>query len=188
MKLHSEREMLGRNRKESLKPNVKLDMSQRTHHGRQGISGSPAHSWMEWFQANYEKSKFGDSTSYTEASSTYARIWGARKLVCGQNFFLYNFNNCRALVFLGKGCLFLFTYRLWWVFVAVCGLSLVAASRWCSQHQWEGFSLWWFLLWKQALGHTGSEVVARRLSCPGTCGIFSDQGLNQCALHWQAHS
>jgi len=35
------------------------------------------------------------------------------------------------------------------------GLSLVAASRPCSQRQWEGFSLCWFLLWKQALGHTG---------------------------------
>lgn len=37
-----------KNREESLKPNVKLDMSQRTRHGRrQGISGSLAHSWME---------------------------------------------------------------------------------------------------------------------------------------------
>ena len=33
-----------------------------------------------------------------------------------------------------------------------------------------------------------SVVVACRLSCPLACGIFPDQGLNQCSLHWQADS
>ena len=31
-----------------------------------------------------------------------------------------------------------------------------------------------------------SVVVARGLSCPAACGIFLDQGSNQCPLHWQA--
>ena len=31
-------------------------------------------------------------------------------------------------------------------------------------------------------------VVAYRLSCSAACGIFPDQGSNQCALHWQADS
>lgn len=35
------------------------------------------------------------------------------------------------------------------------------------------------------LATTGSTVVAHRLSWPGACGIFSDQGSNPCFLHWQ---
>ena len=34
----------------------------------------------------------------------------------------------------------------------------------------------------------GSVIVARGLTCPKTCGIFSDRGLNLCPLHWQADS
>ena len=34
----------------------------------------------------------------------------------------------------------------------------------------------------------GSVVVAHRLSCPEACGIFLDQELNPCPLHWQAAS
>ena len=32
---------------------------------------------------------------------------------------------------------------------------------------------------------TGSIVVAHRLSCSTAYGIFSDQGSNQCLLHWR---
>ena len=32
---------------------------------------------------------------------------------------------------------------------------------------------------------TGSWLVAHRLSCFMACGIFPDQGLNLCLLHWQ---
>ena len=35
---------------------------------------------------------------------------------------------------------------------------------------------------------TGSVLVAHRLSWPAACGIFLDQGLNLCPLHWQADS
>ena len=35
---------------------------------------------------------------------------------------------------------------------------------------------------------TGSVVVARGLSCSAACGIFPDQGLNPCLLHWQVDS
>ena len=30
--------------------------------------------------------------------------------------------------------------------------------------------------------------MEHRLSCPAACGIFLDQGLNLCPLHWQADS
>ena len=35
---------------------------------------------------------------------------------------------------------------------------------------------------------TSSIVVGRGLSCSEACGIFPDQGLNLCPLHWQADS
>ena len=60
-----------------------------------------------------------------------------------------------------------FFFNYFWphgVFIAMCGLSLVVASG--------GYSL----------------VVAHGLSCPMLCGIFPDQGSNQCTVHWQADS
>ena len=51
------------------------------------------------------------------------------------------------------------------------GLTAVASSL-----------LLWSMLW--ALHSRASSVVAPRLSCPAACGIFSDQGLNPCPLHW----
>ena len=36
--------------------------------------------------------------------------------------------------------------------------------------------------------HTGSVVVAHGLHCSEACGIFPDQGLNACLLHWQVGS
>ena len=38
------------------------------------------------------------------------------------------------------------------------------------------------------LKRAGSAVVARGLRCPTACGIFPDQELNRCLLHWQVDS
>ena len=38
------------------------------------------------------------------------------------------------------------------------------------------------------LGRAGSVTVAHGLSCPLTCGIFLDEGLNLCLLNWQVYS
>ena len=38
------------------------------------------------------------------------------------------------------------------------------------------------------LQSTGSIVVVHRLSCSAACGIFPDEGLNLCLLHWQVDS
>ena len=74
--------------------------------------------------------------------------------------------------FLKKICLFIFW--LHWVFVAVCGLSLVAASRGYSSLWCTAFSLRWLLLLRSTGSrHVGfssydvrtSVVVARR--CAG---------------------
>ena len=98
--------------------------------------------------------------------------------------------NCCFLLFSVKNVLFSFIY-FWlpWVFIALLGLSLVAASGcyaslWCS-----GFSLWWLLLlWCTGSKHTDSVVVTHRLRCSTACGIFPNQGLNSYPLHWQADS
>ena len=69
------------------------------------------------------------------------------------------------------------------------GLSLVVASGGHSSSRCAGLSLSWPLL-LQSTGsrRAGSVVVAHGPSCSVACGIFPDQGLNPCPLHWQADS
>ena len=86
------------------------------------------------------------------------------------------------------GCflnLFLFIYFwLYWVFVSVWGLSLVAASGGHSSSRCMGLSLSWpLLLWSTGSRHAGSVVVAHGPSCSVACGVFPDQGSNPCRLH-----
>ena len=69
------------------------------------------------------------------------------------------------------------------------GLSLVAASGGHSSSRCTGLSLSQPLLLRSTGSRcTGSVVVAHGPSCSATCGIFPDQGLNPCPLHWQADS
>ena len=69
------------------------------------------------------------------------------------------------------------------------GLSLVAASRGHSSSRCAGLSLSWRLLLRSTGSRcTGPVAVAHRPSCTAACGIFPDQGLNPCPLHWQADS
>ena len=65
----------------------------------------------------------------------------------------------------------------------LCGFSLVAASSYSSCGD---FSLRWLLLLQSTRGCLGSVVVAHWLSCSAACGIFPEQGLNSCPLHWEA--
>ena len=89
-----------------------------------------------------------------------------------------------------ESLIYLFIY-LWpcWVFVFVRGLSLVAASGGHSSSQCAGLSLSWPLLLRSTGSRrAGSVIVAHGPSCSAACGIFPDQGLNPCPLHWQADS
>ena len=82
-----------------------------------------------------------------------------------------------------------FFFFLWlcWVFVAVRGLSLVAASGGHSSSRCAGLSLSRPLLLRSTSSRcAGSVVVAHGPSCSAVCGIFPDQGSNPCPLHWQA--
>ena len=86
--------------------------------------------------------------------------------------------------------IYLFIYLcLCWVFVAVRGLSPVAASGGHSSSRRMGLSLSRpLLLWNTGSRRAGSVIVAHRPSCSVACGIFPDQGSNLCPLHWQADS
>ena len=69
------------------------------------------------------------------------------------------------------------------------GLSLVTASGGHSSSQCAGLSLSRPLLLRSTGSrHAGSVVAAHGPSCSVACGIFPDQGLNPCPLHWQADS
>ena len=76
------------------------------------------------------------------------------------------------------------------VFVAVHRLSLVASSRTYSlvvvlrflTTVSSLFAEHW--LW----GTRASVAMVHGLCCPTACGIFLDQGLNPCPLHWQVNS
>ena len=86
--------------------------------------------------------------------------------------------------------LFILIY-LWlcWVLISVRGLSLGAASGGHSSSWCAGLSLSRPLLLRSTGSRrAGSVVEAHGPSCSAACGIFSDQGLNPCPLHWQADS
>ena len=68
---------------------------------------------------------------------------------------------------------FFFNYFwLYWVFVAV--------------HVWVSHCSDFSCYGAQTLGPEGSAAVVSKFSCPMAGGIFPDQGLNLCFLHWQA--
>ena len=72
-----------------------------------------------------------------------------------------------------RGLLFIY-FWLHSVFVAVCRLSLAVESG--------GYSL---DVVCGLLTAVASLVGEHGLSCSAACGIFPDQGLNSCPLHWQ---
>ena len=89
-----------------------------------------------------------------------------------------------------------FSCLLHWVFIAAHGLSLVVANGDCSSLQSTGFSLWWLLYsgakapgtWASVVAVHRHVAVACGFSCSKVYGIFSEQGLNPCPLHWQVGS
>ena len=69
------------------------------------------------------------------------------------------------------------------------GLSPVAASGDHSSSRCAGLSPSRPLLLRSTGSRrAGSVIVAHGPSCSAACGIFPDQGLNPCPLHWQADS
>ena len=78
------------------------------------------------------------------------------------------------------------------LFVAMHGL-LIAVAPLVAEHgvQARGLQQLWHagsVVVARGLQSSGSAVVAHGLSCSVACGIFPDQGLNPCPLHWQVDS
>ena len=71
------------------------------------------------------------------------------------------------------------------LFVAVCAAF---SLRWLRLLQSMGSRRAGSAVVARGLRSTGSVVVAHGLSCSAGCGMFLDQGLNPCPLHWQADS
>ena len=80
---------------------------------------------------------------------------------------------------------YLFHFWLCWVFMPLHSLSLVVVRRGYSL-LWDSVFLLLLFLWTTDSGPSSSVVVMNRLSCSVAGGIFLDQGLNPCPLHWQA--
>ena len=78
------------------------------------------------------------------------------------------------------------------LFIAVRGLLIVVASL-AAEHGLQARGLQQLqhvvsVVVAHGLQSTGSVVVTQELSCSAACGVFPDQGLNPCSLHWQADS
>ena len=102
-------------------------------------------------------------------------------------FFFFLYMSVRYFLFFYL--FIIFSFWLCWVFVSVRGLSIVAASGGHSSSRCAGLSLSRPLLLRSTgCRRAGSVVVAHGPSCSAACGIFPDQGLNPCPLHWQADS
>ena len=82
------------------------------------------------------------------------------------NIFLYSCIFLWYLLILFFHFFFLFFFWLCWVFIAVCGLSLVVASGSYSSLRYTGFSLQWLLL----LQSMGSRCVVF-----SSCGMWAQQ-------------
>ena len=67
--------------------------------------------------------------------------------------------------------------------VAVCK-DLIATASLVAEHRLWGERV--SVVVTCGLQNGGSVAVAHGLSCPATCGIFLDQGLNPCPLHWHS--
>ena len=66
------------------------------------------------------------------------------------------------------------------------GFSLVVVAALVAEHGLQSVRA--SVIAAPGLQSTGSIIVVRGLSCSMAYGIFLDQGLNPCLLHWQADS
>ena len=71
---------------------------------------------------------------------------------------------------------------LWSMVSGVLRASVVAA------HRVSSCSFVGSVVTAPGLQSRGSVLVTRELTCSAACGIFPDQGSNQCLLHWQGDS
>ena len=104
------------------------------------------------------------------------------KMSC--HFILFYFFLGGAVLVLGLCCCAqVFSSCSRWGLLSSCaaGASCYSTCSYCGAHPGRaGFARGSMRV--QRLCHTGL------VGCPAACGIFPDQGLNLCSLHWQADS
>ena len=99
-------------------------------------------------------------------------------LLFSKHFYFFPFLDMYTLLYL------LVCFLLCWVFFAA-GFLWLRSSGAALLLPCTGFSLRWLLLFgSRALGMRASVVVVHRFSCSSAYGMFPDQGLNPCPLHW----
>ena len=115
--------------------------------------------------------------------SRHESRWSPVGLVSSVFFLIYNFIYyfLLLLVVLGLCCCvgFLSSCHMW---ASHCG-DFPCWGAWAPGHTgFSGLSD----CGSRALEHRLTKLCCTQLSCPTACGIFPDQGLNPCLLHWQA--
>ena len=131
---------------------------------------------------------------WRQDNETFLKAGGQKRFTFRYNQFLMSlwFKTIIKFFFSNSSFYFLKCYLfiwLYWVFTALCGLSLGVASRSSSLLGVLGLLIAGAsLIAEDGLWSTDSVVGARGLSCSEACGIFPDQGSNPCPLHWQVDS
>ena len=134
--------------------------------------------WI-WISLNIKYINWERSVLYPHTKTLCHAIANNNKSHCSKNTFLTlkhrwslngQYSKCFLVIlrvfksnsFLKK--IYLLYFWLYWVFIAVHGLSLVVVSRGYSLLWCEGFSLWWLLL----LRSTGSKCMGF-----SSCGMWA---------------
>ena len=124
-----------------------------------------------------------------DGSWSYTWVWDQKQLERGRALKESAPTICPTPFIYFFKFIYLFILWLFWVFVSVRGLSLVAAGGGHSSSRCTDLSLSRPLLLRSTGSrHAGTVIVAHGPSCSAACGIFPDQGSNPCPLHWQADS
>ena len=120
------------------------------------------------------------------------QLWCFRLQVTEKSMWssLHNEESLFSLFFFFNFYLFIYLFIyfwLCWVFIFYVRASSSCSKRGHSSSWCTGLSLSRPLLWRSTSSRrAGSVAVAHGPSCSAACGIFPDQGLNPCPLHWQA--
>ena len=141
-------------------------------------------------RVNYILNSSETWTIYSSYYITHTFLSDSINEESAQTLTLFSFLFFFKKIFFFKLIIYFYIYFwLCWVFVSVRGLSLVVASGGHSSSRCAGLSPSRPLLLRSTGSrHAGSVVVAHGPSRSAACGIFPDQGLNPCPLHWQADS
>ena len=129
---------------------------------------------LSWTLSGHKHSQKHSTCDWDVSLSEYLKYWHGIKGIYQtlEEIFFSQSHSPFSFIYYLLTYLFIY-FWLRWVFVAACGLSLVAASGGSSWLQCAGFSLQWLLLLRSTgsrctgFSSCGSQALERRLS---SCG------------------